>query len=169
MRLDSYDFQDMYDDVIKFNVLAKGIDPVYSPVSDQFYERLKLQLKLLDDEVYELEEAISLKDNPEVLKEAIDCGVVWMGIMGILRSAGFDISQGMEDVCENNISKILDNREYAEASVEFQAKQGVESYIEEVFFEGETYYAIRRKSDTKILKPENYKKVTLEHCSPVVQ
>lgn len=166
MRLDSYDFQDMYDDVIKFNVLAKGIDPIYSPVSEQFYERLKIQLKLLKDEIIELEEAIEFKDNPEVLKEAIDCGVVWMGIMGILRSAGFDISQGLEDVCENNLSKILDSREEAEDSVEFQAKQGVESYIEEVCFDGETYYAIRRKSDTKILKPENYKKVVLAHCVP---
>lgn len=168
MRLEWFDMQDMAEQVIKFNVMAKGIDPIYSPTSKQFYERLKVQLKLLQDEVEEAVEAVENADNPEVLKEAIDVGVVWMGMMGILRAAGLNIQQGMEDVCENNLSKILDDEEEAKKSIAALEDQGVEAYIEEVFYMGETYYAVRRKSDSKILKPYNYKKVTLEHCVPVL-
>lgn len=168
MRLEWFDMQDMAEQVIKFNVMAKGIDPIYSPVSKEFYDRLSVQLKLLRDEVDETLEAIENKDNPEILKETIDVGVVWMGMMGILRAAGFNIQQGMEDVCNNNLSKILSDEEEAKKSVEVLADQGVEAYVEEVFYMGETYYAVRRKSDSKILKPYDYKSVTLEHCIPVI-
>ena len=168
MRLEWYDMQDMAEDVIKFNVMAKGIATIYSPVSKQFYDRLKVQLKLLQEEVDETLEAIDNKDNPEILKEAIDVGVVWMGMMGILRAAGFNIQQGMEDVCNNNLSKILNSEEEAKQSIEALKNQGTEAYIEEVFYFGETYYALRRKGDNKILKPYNYRKITLEHCVPVI-
>lgn len=168
MKLEWFDFQEMYEAVVKFNVMAKGIKPIYSPISDEFYNRMAVQLKLLRDEVDETLEAIENKDNPEILKEAIDVGVVWMGMMAILRSAGFQIQRGMESVCDNNLSKIVDNLEDAEKSVAALDEQGVKAYIEEVFYFGETCYAIRRAPDGKILKPHTYKKITLEGCAPSV-
>lgn len=168
MKLEWFDFQDFYDDVITFNVMAKSIAPIYSPKSDEFYSRLKQQLALVQEELNEAIEAIDNKDNPEVIKELIDVGVTWMGAMGVIRSAGFNIQQGMEKVCNNNLSKILDRKEEADKSVEFHKERGVEAYIEEVFYMGETLYAVRRKSDNKILKPYNYEKVTLEDCVPIM-
>lgn len=168
MKLEWFDFQEMYDAVVKFNVMAKGIKPIYSPTSDEFYSRMAVQLKLLRDEVDETLEAIEDKDNPEILKEAVDVGVVWMGMMAILRAAGFQIQQGMEDVCDNNLSKIVDNLEDAEKSVAALDEQGVKAYIEEVFYFGETYYAIRRASDGKILKPYFFKKADVSEYVPKV-
>lgn len=163
-----FNLQNLYDQSMKFNALAKSIDGTYSPVSNEFYDKLRNQLKLIQDEVDELRESLSYKDNPEILKEVIDVAVTVAGFIGVLRAAGFQVSGGMEDVCDNNLSKILDNQEEAESSVEVFKNQGIETYIEESIYEGEAYYAVRRKGDGKILKPVSYKKVTLEKYVPVI-
>ena len=166
MRLEYYDMQDMYESVIKFNIMAKSIAPLYSCRSEEFYTRLKQQLALVQEELNEALQSIENKDNPELIKELVDIGVVWMGAMGVMRSAGFQIQDAMEKVCENNLNKILDSKEEAEESIKALAEKGVEAYIEEVFYFGDTYYALRRKSDGKILKPYFFKKLDVSEYVP---
>lgn len=162
-----YDFQDMYRDVKMFNTVSGAVDEAYSLNSKQYLERLKQQLKLVQDEVAELEEALNNKDHPEILKESLDVLVCLYGFITIQKAAGVDVYEGAEEVCNNNLSKIMNNEDEAKKTVEYHASKGVASYIEEKkYYPAEWYYAVRRTSDSKVLKPYNYKKVDLSFCIP---
>ena len=161
-----YDADDMYKDVCFFNLAAKGTEPVYSPTAQETFERLERQLALVLEEVSETAVAIQDKDKSEILKEVLDVGVVWMGMVQILENAGYDVWAAARVVCDNNTSKIMDNIEDAVESVEKHFADGVEAYTDTTEVDGTEYFSVRRKSDGKILKPYFFRKVDVSAYVP---
>lgn len=163
-----YDADDMYKDVCFFNLAAKGTETVYSPNAQETFERLERQLALVLEEVSEVAVAIQDKDKSEILKEVLDVGVVWMGMLQILENAGYDVWAAARDVCDNNTSKIMDNIEDAVESVEKHFADGVEAYTDTTKVDGVEYFSVRRKKDGKILKPYFFKKADVSEYVPKV-
>lgn len=163
-----YDAYDMYEDVCFFNLAAKGTEPVYNPSAKETFERLERQLALVLEEVSEVAVAIKDKDKAEILKEVLDVGVVWMGMLQILENAGYDVWAAARDVCDNNTSKIMDNIVDAVESVEKHIADGVEAYTDTTKVDGVEYFSVRRKTDGKILKPYFFKKVDVSDYVPKV-
>lgn len=166
MIYEEYDAYDMYKDVSFFNLAAKGTDPVYSPTAQETFDRLERQLALVLEEVSEAAVAIKDKDKPEILKEVLDIGVVWMGMLQILENAGYDVWAAACNVCENNNSKIMNNIEDAVESVEKHFADGVEAYADTTKVGEVEYFSVRRKSDGKILKPYFFKKADVSEYVP---
>lgn len=163
-----YDADDMYKDVCFFNLAAKGTEAVYSPNAQETFDRLERQLALVLEEVSETAVAIQDKDKSEILKEVLDVGVVWMGMVQILENAGYDVWAAARDVCDNNTSKIMDNIEDAVESVEKHFADGVEAYTDTTKVDGVEYFSVRRKKDGKILKPYFFKKADVSEYVPKV-
>lgn len=166
MIYEEYDAYDMYKDVSFFNLAAKGTEPVYSPIAQETFDRLERQLALVLEEVSETAVAIKDKDKPEILKEVLDIGVVWMGMLQILENAGYDVWAAARDVCENNNSKIMSNIHDAVESVKKHFADGVEVYTDTTKVDGTEYFSVRRKTDGKILKPYFFKKVDVSEYVP---
>lgn len=163
-----YDADDMYKDVCFFNLAAKGTEAAYNPNAQETFERLERQLALVLEEVSEVAVAIQDKDKSEILKEVLDVGVVWMGMLQILENAGYDVWAAARDVCDNNTSKIMDNIEDAVESVEKHIADGVEAYTDTTKVYGVEYFSVRRKKDGKILKPYFFRKVDMSDYVPRV-
>lgn len=163
-----YDADDMYKDVCFFNLAAKGTEAVYSPNSQETFDRLERQLALVLEEVSETAVAIQDKDKSEILKEVLDVGVVWMGMVQILENAGYDVWAAARDVCDNNTSKIMDNIQDAVESVEKHIADGVEAYTDTTKVDGVEYFSVRRKKDGKILKPYFFRKADVSEYVPKV-
>ena len=163
-----YGADDMYKDVSFFNLAAKGTEPVYSPVAQETFDRLERQLALVLEEVSEATVAIQDKDKPEILKEVLDVGVVWMGMLQILENAGYDVWGAAHVVCENNKSKIMHNIEEAVESVEKHFTEGVKAYTDTTKVGETEYFSVRRMTDGKILKPYFFRKVDMSDYVPRV-
>ena len=168
MIYEEYDADDMYKDVSFFNLAAKGTEPVYSPNAQETFERLDRQLALVLEEVSEVAVAIQDKDKAEILKEVLDIGVVWMGMLQILENAGYDVWSAAQIVCDNNNSKIMSNIQDAVESVEKHFADGVEAYTDTAKVGGMEYFSVRRKKDGKILKPYFFKKADVSDYVPKV-
>ena len=168
MIYEEYDADDMYKDVSFFNLAAKGTEPVYSPNAQETFERLDRQLALVLEEVSEVAVAIQDKDKAEILKEVLDIGVVWMGMLQILENAGYDVWSAAQVVCDNNNSKIMNNIVDAVESVEQHFDAGVEAYVDTTKVGGMEYFSVRRKKDGKILKPYFFKKADVSDYVPMV-
>lgn len=168
MIYEEYDAYDMYKDVCFFNLTAKGTEPVYSPIAQETFDRLESQLKLILEEVSEAAAAIKDKDKPEILKEVLDIGVVWMGMLQILENAGYDVWPAAYVVCENNNSKIMSNIEDAVESVEKHFADGVKAYTDTTKVGETEYFSVRRMTDGKILKPYFFRKVDMSDYVPRV-
>ena len=168
MIYEEYDAYDMYRDVSFFNLAAKGTDPVYSPNAQETFDRLERQLALILEEVSETAVAIQDKDKAEILKEVLDVGVVWMGMLQILENAGYDVWAAARVVCDNNNSKIMNNIVDAVESVEQHFDAGVEAYVDTTKVGGMEYFSVRRKKDGKILKPYFFKKADVSDYVPKV-
>ena len=168
MIYEEYDADDMYKDVSFFNLAAKGTEPVYSPNAQETFERLDRQIALVLEEVSEVAVAIQDKDKAEILKEVLDVGVVWMGMLQILENAGYDVWSAAQVVCDNNNSKIMNNIVDAVESVEQHFDAGVEAYVDTTKVDGVEYFSVRRKKDGKILKPYFFKKADVYDYAPKV-
>lgn len=168
MIYEEYDADDMYKDVSFFNLAAKGTEPVYSPNAQETFDRLDRQLALVLEEVSEVAVAIQDKDKAEILKEVLDVGVVWMGMLQILENAGYDVWSAAQVVCDNNNSKIMNNIVDAVESVEKHFADGVEAYTDTTKVGEMWYFSVRRKTDGKILKPYFFKKADVADYVPKV-
>src|SRR5574338_777681 len=149
------------EEIVFFNQAMGLIDEAYSPVSEQFYLRLKQMAGLLKEELDETVKALDEKNNVEILDGACDLFVVLIGFMKVLKNAGFNVESALEDVCENNSTKIMDQREDAAKSVEAYAAKGVEAYVDTIEIFGDVFFSVRRVADKKGLKPYNFKPVDL--------
>jgi len=163
-----YNAHEMFADVSFFNLAAKGTEPVYSPEDQGTFGRLERQLALVLEEVSETAVALQDKDKAEILKEVLDVGVVWMGMLQILENAGYNVWGAARAVCDNNNSKIMDNVQDAVESVEKHFKDGVEAFVDTTKVGGVEYFSVRRKADGKILKPYFFKKLDVSEYVPKV-
>ena len=100
-----------------------------------------------------------------LLDSVVDIFVVYARLYQLMENnPSFNLHEAIKRVCENNLTKFPTDKQVAEDTLKMYAEQGVECYIAATEYEGVTYYAIKRVSDNKFLKPIGYESVNLAGC-----
>lgn len=110
----------------------------------------------LEGVIGDLDRFIKAEDQRDIAK-LIDI------VMGLAALVNGNMEGALEAVLDNNDSKFIKNdKDTALEAMDYHTEvKGVECYIDEVPFDGDTYYIIKRKSDNKVLKPHTFVNVDL--------
>ena len=136
--------------------------------SAQILKQIENQCTFLIEEVLEMKEAAKLNDWVSVLDAHADIRFVRDYLDDLCQSVGLNTSKAFRKVCENNAQKYSTSKELV---LQWQSEKAIshpelETYIAETEYEGETYYTLRRKDNGKVVKYENFPRVSLEDCVP---
>lgn len=139
--------------------------------SDEYFLSLWNQAERVREELNELYEAIAKRDIEGVVDAGLDLDVVVAGVNYLSKC---DYAGGIDAVLSNNDLKIFTSFEEAEEVSALYKTENVETYVKEGRCEGgEGFcagwyptYSVRRKSDNKILKYENFPSVDLTPFVP---
>lgn len=154
---DSYWIQTLYDETHEFNEIA-GNNVKFDK------DALKAQLKLIKEEVQELDDAINIDNSPvDMLDAVIDTYVVLNGFASKLVALGFDMRRAADRTAENNLSKFPDNEQVAINTVKSLKEQGVDAV-----YEYDSRYDAYRIIDSngKIRKPVGFTSNDLSDLVP---
>ena len=115
-------------------------------------DRCELRVSLIQEELNELKEALENNDLIEVIDALADLQYV---LSGAVLEFGFasDFSKFFDEVQRSNMSKVCDDMETAEATVEYYKEKDQEGVIEQ---KKDGRYIVYRKSDGKVLKSTKY-------------
>lgn len=120
-------------------------------------KRCELRVSLLAEELKELQEAIDNKDLIEIADALCDLQYVLSGAV-LEFGLGEKFVALFNEVQRSNMSKACNNREEAEATVEYYLqKNNTKSEIKEK----EGKFLVFRESDNKVLKSVNYSPANL--------
>lgn len=137
-------------DTYSFNTIAGQLD-------DPDKGSIALQLDLIQEEYLEGVEAFDLEDKVGLLDSAIDMWVVVSGLLQKLDKLGFNVSEALTRVSENNLSKFIP------LGQPVHYEKGIISEY------NDKYEVVVLKDLTgKVRKPVNYKPVDLSDCVPSV-
>lgn len=159
----------LYEMVKQFNLLA-GLPQKFDPQSNEFWEQLDQQIRVVEEETKELRAAYEERNLVEVLDGAVDVFVTNSGVMDILQNSGVSVTGAGYEVCANNLTKMTQNPALAKKTVEMYDEQLVPTYIErKIVMDGiypREWYTVRRVEDNKIMKPFGYQRVSLGKFVP---
>lgn len=162
-------FDKLYTMVQQFNMLA-GLPQEFDAQSEEFWKRLEQQIKVVVEEVKEMEAAVAARDLVEVLDGTVDVFVTNSGVMDILQKSGVSVYGAGYEVCANNLTKMTQNPALAKQTVVMYDEQHVPTYIErKIVMDGiypREWYTVRRVEDNKIMKPFGYQRVSLGKFVP---
>jgi hypothetical protein len=144
--------EDHYWDVYAFNNIAGNFDNVDEA-------SLAAQVKVVVEEVKELEKAFVEKDAVELLDGVCDAFVTVGGLMQKMQEAGFDVNKALSRVCENNLEKYC-RTVTSEDFVEYNNRGWKVSYNRDY----DRY--VLKDENGKIRKPDNFKSVVLSDLVP---
>jgi predicted HAD superfamily Cof-like phosphohydrolase len=137
-------------DVAKF--MKAFTQPVLEVPTIPSEDRCELRVKLIQEELNELSDAIKAKD-------IVECADAFADLQYVLSGAIHEFGLGerfcniFDNVHQSNMSKICTSYEEAADTLKHYKNQGIEVYSEKL--EGDTY-VIKRKEDNKVLKSINY-------------
>lgn len=127
--------------------------------TDAYWKSLKNQVKCLQEELNELDEALMARDRVETVDALADLDVV---LSGLIFFSQHDHEGAMKAVCENNNLKYTTDRAEAEKwAGEIEKAKGESVHVQVSEFDGKRYYSVHRDSDNKIMKPVNHPRVDL--------
>lgn len=125
---------------------------------------LKGQHPFVEEEVRETSEALLKDDVVEVLDGCIDTLVTVFGELQRLEQAGVDVSGGMLNTGQNNLSKFC-TKEVAENSIKWYKENKRETVRMELTGSPDEYVLLR-ESDGKIMKPLGFIRNDLSEFVP---
>lgn len=161
MSIEQTDFQKVVDFNVQFGVLeSKNLKPKLD-IFDQDPKQVEFCMKLIREEMKELEDAVKNKDYVETIDALADLIYV---IHGFSARAGTDMDKAFDLVHENNMSKLCLTEEEAKASVTYY-----EQNKEKLGYDSPAYrkapdnvhWVVYNQSTKKILKSINWKPVDL--------
>lgn len=101
----------------------------------------KYERSMLTDDLYELKNS---------------CDNIIRGVYAIGEIFGLNVVEAFDEVHASNMSKFAFTKHDAQAAIEAKVKEDNKDYIGASVVEVGDYYAIKRKSDGKILKPTTF-------------
>ncbi len=120
-------------------------------------ERSELRVKLLQEELDELKEAIENNDLVEVADALCDLQYVLSGAV-LEFGLGKKFVELFNEVQRSNMSKACDNQQQADETIEMYRQKGQDSYSE---ISGDKIN-VHRKADNKVLKNKYYSPADLK-------
>ena len=126
-------------------------------------EDLRNQLKLIKEEVKEIEDGLDLLDYEEILDGCVDTLYVVEGLLQKLYNLGFDVDRAKEITAKNNDTKFLTDADGVEITLRSYTDKGVEVTAKyNVTYDS---WVILDKNN-KVQKPVGYVKNNLSSCVP---
>ena len=150
--------------VKRFNVIAGNV-PSQGDIWE-CWKQLKQQVDLVYEESLEAKEATSQDDFQELIDAWADIWYTNTYLGQLLEAFGVNTKAVIEEVCRNNNQKFTTSYTYASESKEVLEDQGVECYIEQTMYQGETYFTVRRNDTGKIMKLRNHERPDLSKYVP---
>lgn len=133
----------------------------------EVFKQIKQQSKLILEEVNELEEASSDEDMQEIVDACMNIKFLNTYLEHLLEAYGCNVKKAWETVCENNLQKTTNSFAYVQSSKEYlESREDGEYYIDELTFEGELLYTVKRVSDNKVMKLKSHIRPDLSVCIP---
>lgn len=160
-----YTMEDFYDSVVLFQKIA-GKDASYPDMSLDFVDSVYSQLLRVEEELKETKDALHNEDSVEVLDGAIDLLFVVAGLLRILERSGYNTTEAMKRVGDNNLHKFFNEVFSAIRTKSFHCDNGQKSLVHKVDVDGETYYVVKRVEDSKVMKPKGFEGVDLTDLIP---
>lgn len=126
-------------------------------------DSVQMSLKLIDEEVGELHQAVNEKDYKEVCDALADILYV---VYGMGARMGLDMDKALDLVHKNNMSKLCYNIEEAEATVKHYLEHPELGYTSPTIRKSfdKTRLVVYNKDSKKVLKSINWKPVDLTEC-----
>tara|TARA_X000001036_G_C20518497_1_gene741148 strand:- start:486 stop:968 length:483 start_codon:yes stop_codon:yes gene_type:complete len=122
-------------------------------------ETSNLRLKLIEEEVQELREAIQTNNFVEVVDALADilyvtygAGVAW----------GVDLQKAFELVHTSNMTKMCFTEDEAKETCQWYRDRPEKGYPSPIYEKNGLYFVVREQSTGKVLKSINYKPVDLK-------
>jgi hypothetical protein len=144
---------DHYWNVYAFNNIAGNLSNVDA-------NSLEAQIKVVVEEVKELEKAYADKDAVGLLDGVCDAFVTVVGLMQKMQSAGFDVDKAIERVCINNLEKYPTQMLSSDLDKYYQKGW-------DVLYNNEyDCYALKDKNG-KVRKPDGFVPVEISDLVPV--
>lgn len=113
-------------------------------------EELDLAINLIEEEYYELKEAVS--DNS--LNDIADAiGDLYFVVTQMAMVCGLNPEELVQKVYDSNMSKLCKTEDEAIQTVSHYLQKGIKTYIEQK----DEYFIIKRSEDGKVLKSINFK------------
>ena len=138
--------------VVKFNTIV-GNPPVGLDDKEKFWEQVQAQAKLTLEEAQEQYDWAMKKNLVEVVDGYCDVDYLQTYMSVLLQEVGVNLGCSVDTVCLNNDQKYSLSKDLAlQSQAELYTDKGVDTYISEVEYEGDTYYTVRRSSDNKVMK-----------------
>lgn len=139
--------------ILKFNTIA-GKPPVDTTGSvEKFWEELENQVERVHEEAKEMLDWVRKRNFKEVVDGWVDTWFTNDFIEDQLRAIGVNTVRIKDNVCDNNLSKFLQNPSYAKDCARLM--DGV--VVREVEYDGEKYFVLIHTEDNKVMKPLDYK------------
>lgn len=113
-------------------------------------EELDLAINLIEEEYYELKEAISDKSLNDI---ADAVGDLYFVVTQMAMVCGLNPEELVQKVYDSNMSKLCKTGDEAIQTVSHYLQKGIKTYIEPK----DEYFVIKRSEDGKVLKSINFK------------
>jgi hypothetical protein len=155
MTITQKTFGKAFTQIYKFNDIANNFHNVD-------LDSIALQLDLIGEEYLETVDAFDKLDRVELLDGAIDCFVVVVGLLQKLQATGYNVSEALQRVNENNLSKFLPCDDSERTHREIIATKHTIDY------NGKYNVIVLKNENNKIMKPKSFQPVELSDCVPVV-
>lgn len=162
-----YDFQSFYKHVCYFNQVAGKSNTASKK------ELLEL-VRLIEEEVKELREAVEQSDATGIVTETVDTAVTLFGFIQNIQNLGFDFFGAAEAVTSANFAKFTPNRDTAEQTVIQLKKDNPDRNFRFIFDTATHLFVILddankvrkpiswRKADTSIYAPSDYEEIVYD-------
>lgn len=152
----------MKEAVRKFNTIAGKLSPDLVDNPEKMWEALLGSAERAYEEAKEMLEAAKNKDIKEFLDGLVDVKYTEAHAQLLLEMLGVDVIGAGEEVCKNNNMKFFNILDDAMTTARTYSTQDQECREEEVVYEGERLYVVKRVKDNKVMKP-------IGHPSPMIE
>jgi uncharacterized protein YabN with tetrapyrrole methylase and pyrophosphatase domain len=156
-------FNSFYNSINQFNYLARGSLPT-DPDSLEFAQTMKNQVLRVKEECEELLEALEYGDKVGIIDGVVDILYTALPLAEIAFSAGYKVEPACMEVAKNNLTKFTTCYDVAVKTAEKYGENYV--HVDQIIFNGATYYPVLRNEDLKLMKPVGYESVNLEKFVP---
>lgn len=144
--------QERYEEVKIFNKIAGNLDNVT-------VDSLEAQMKVVVEEVKELQDAFDSQNATELLDGACDAFVTLSGLMQKMEIAGFKVDKALQRVNENNMEKYP--TEMLSADLNAYSEKGWD-----VIYNNEFDCYVLKDKNGKIRKPIDFQSVDIMDFLP---
>lgn len=126
-------------------------------------EALLNAVKIIREELNELEKGILEDNQKEILDGAVDVGITWYNVIAKLIHSGYDVASAINETDDNNLTKFVTDVETAQQSVEMYAEKGIKMFS---IFHSPTGRYVLLDENQKYRKPVSYVSNDLTKYTP---